>query len=403
MSLAQLWQQSGDQLSDKRVQQIIAIAGDGKLRDGNATSLEFREFLSQVSSDVLHRYAEECLKESFTDSGLVLQDIINQVGRRLGFAVTDGRYQGVRGENGFDGLWRFPDGHCVVVEVKTTDAYRIDSDKIAGYRKRLIAGNEINEEQSSILIVVGRNDTGDLEAQIRGSRHAWDIRLISVDALARLMLLKESVDDPRIIGRICNILIPREFTRLDEIIEIVFFTTEEAKQPISFDDEEETEEEVASLSENQVAISPVAFQETCIERFGRYHEIKLIKRFRAGFSTSDESFAVICAVSKTYNRGNQKSFWFTFRPYHKDFLGNCSRGFLLLGCGSIDFVLAVSYNEVLSWLNDLWTTGLEDKMYWHIRIRFEQNEFFLERKNDKGRLNVTQFLLPADSVTKKQF
>ncbi len=41
--------------------------------------------------------------------------------------------------------------------------------------------------KSSILIVVGRQDTGDLEAQVRGSRHAWEIRLISVDALLQLM------------------------------------------------------------------------------------------------------------------------------------------------------------------------------------------------------------------------
>jgi hypothetical protein len=51
----------------------------------------------------------------------------------------------------------------------------------------LITSGQLKEDQSSILIVVGREDTGDLEAQIRGSRHAWDVRLISVDALLRLM------------------------------------------------------------------------------------------------------------------------------------------------------------------------------------------------------------------------
>ncbi|MCI0663901.1 MAG: hypothetical protein L0220_22825, partial [Acidobacteria bacterium] len=288
MSLTQLWQQSGDQLANKRVQQIIAIAGERKLRDGSVTSIEFREFLSQVFSDFLRRFAEECLKEPFPDSGFALQDIINQVGRRLGFAVTDGRYQGARGENGYDGLWRFPSGHCVVAEVKTTDTYRIDSGKIAGYRKKLIATNEINEEQSSILIIVGRQDTGDLEAQIRGSRHAWDIRLISVDALVRLMLLKESVDDPRIIDRICNILlIHREFTRLDEIVEIVFFTTEEAKHSPPF--EEVEEEDSASGTDPKQTTRPAAFHEACIERFSRQHNIKLIRRSRASFSTSDSS------------------------------------------------------------------------------------------------------------------
>ena len=40
------------------------------------------------------------------------------------------------------------------------------------------AGNLVIPD-SSMLIVVGGEDTGDLEAQIRGSRYAWDIRLVS--------------------------------------------------------------------------------------------------------------------------------------------------------------------------------------------------------------------------------
>ena len=58
------------------------------------------------------------------------------------------------------------------MEVKTTDTYRIDLDTLAGYRRALIQGGSITEERASLLIVVGREDTGDLEAPIRGSRHA---------------------------------------------------------------------------------------------------------------------------------------------------------------------------------------------------------------------------------------
>lgn len=94
----------------------------------------------------------------------------------------------------------------------------------------MIEEDRITEDASSILFVVGREDTGDFEAQIRGSRHAWDVRLISIDSLLRLVQLKESVDDPQIIQRICEILIPKEFTRLDHIVDIVFFTAEDAKQ-----------------------------------------------------------------------------------------------------------------------------------------------------------------------------
>ena len=187
MPLLDLWGRSRAELEGKQVQQIIAIAGSGKLLDGGDGSKEFRDFLSHVPSTLLVRYAGKCLNEKFESGGLALQDVVNQVGSRLGSQVEDGRYRGSSGQSGHDGLWKSSLGVEIVVEVKTTDAYRVALDAIAEYRKKLIQEAKVVEATSSILIVVGRQDTGDLEAQIRGSRHAWDIRLVSVDSLIRLM------------------------------------------------------------------------------------------------------------------------------------------------------------------------------------------------------------------------
>jgi hypothetical protein len=100
------------------------------------------------------------------------------------------------------------------VEVKTTDAYRIDLDTIANYRRALVRQGTLQEDTSSILIIVGRQDTGDLEAQIRGSRHAWDVRLISTDALRRLVSIKEEIEDPQTVRQISDLLIPWSIRRL---------------------------------------------------------------------------------------------------------------------------------------------------------------------------------------------
>jgi hypothetical protein len=75
----------------------------------------------------------------------------------------------------------------------STDAYRLSLDTVAGYRDQLLAQASL-ARPCSILIVVGRTDTGELEAQVRGSRHAWAIRLISVDALLNLVCIKVSAD-----------------------------------------------------------------------------------------------------------------------------------------------------------------------------------------------------------------
>jgi hypothetical protein len=394
MSLTNLWQNSRDQLLNKQLHQIIAFAGEGKLRDGSIASIEFREFLSHVSSDVLCNYAEDCLSNTFTDSGLVLQDIVNQVGRRLNFKVEDGRYQGSKVNIGYDGLWQFPSGHSVVVEVKTTDAYRIDSNKIADYRKKLITVEKVEEDHSSILIVVGRQDTGDLEAQIRGSRHAWDIRLISIDALLRLMLLKEAVDDPKIIGRICDILIPREFTRLDSIIEIVFSTAEEAKQEPELD-----EADVVNLEPQErigKAARPVAFHDACVERFAKQQNVVLVKRSRTSYTTPDNKIAVVCLVSKAHKRQNHTAYWFGFHPYQKEFLEKADASFLVLGCGSQNNVISIPFSDLRKWLNDLWTTERNETMYWHLNLLVERGKLYLDRRKGKGRLDITHYRLPVN-------
>jgi hypothetical protein len=118
MSLLDLWTTASDQLEDKLVSQIIAIAGSGKLQDGGTTFKEFREFLSQIPSSSLIRYSDECLTTKFEGNGFALQDIINEVGKRLGFEVTTGRYRGSPSHIGYDGIWRSGES-AIVIEVKT--------------------------------------------------------------------------------------------------------------------------------------------------------------------------------------------------------------------------------------------------------------------------------------------
>jgi hypothetical protein len=386
MGLSELWSTSREQLIDKRVHQIIAFAGDGQLTDGGTAAHEFRQFLALIPSDFLERYADECLRESFVGSGFALQDIVNQIGRRLGYSVTDGRYRGTVAHIGFDGLWKFPDGHVVIVEVKTTDTYRVDLQRIANYRRELITVGHMEEEHSSVLIVVGRQDTGDLEAQIRGSRHAWDVRLISIKALLHLMFLKERLDDPATIRRIGDILIPREFTRLDEIVDIVFKAAEETT------DEEAEAVAIVNLEENE-RTAPVAFHSACIARVEEQFNHKLIRQTRSGYKSPDGSFAVVCVVSKTHDMAGHPSFWFGFHPYQKDFLAGAPESVLVLGCGSPEVVLAFPFRDFPPWLADMWTTSQGEKFYWHIRIHEEGGRFRLDRKSGVGRIDVTNYAL----------
>jgi hypothetical protein len=388
-SLKQLLESIRAQLEGKQVHQIIAFAGTGQLSDKTDTAAEFREFLGLVPSDYLARYADECLRESFSGSGFALQDVVNQIGKRLGYAVRDGRYRGSSNQVGFDGLWKFSDGHTVVVGVKTTDAYRIDLQKIANYRRELITSNQLSEDQSSILLVVGRQDTGDLEAQIRGSRHAWDVRLISVDAVLRLMFLKEKVDDPATIRKICDILKPREFTRLDEIVDLVFTAAEEAAEPEAAIDEEESSDQGATAPR----AAPAAFHGACIARVEKHLGKQLIRQSKSSYATPDGNFAAVCAVSKTHEILGHPSYWFAFHPYQKVSLENAIEGLLILGCGSPDTIFTVPSKDLFAWLPDMWTTERDGKVYWRIRIHQDGTKYLMDRKEGRGRIDITRYLL----------
>lgn len=395
MALVDLWVSSQDQLKQKHVQQIIAIAGDGRLLDGSEASAEFRSFLTQIPSGLLRRYANECLTDSFTGSGYALQDIVNQVGRRLGFKVTDGRYRGTTGQVGFDGLWRLPNGHTVIVEVKTTDAYRIRLDKVVGYHRALVKDGTVPEEvSSSVLIVVGREDTGDLEAQIRGSRHAWDVRLISVDALLRLLALKEAVEDPVIFRRIHDILVPREFTRLDEIVDVVFSTAEDLMQDEEIPEEVDEVEDGAAKQEPK--FTPVAFHDACVARIEKHLAKSLLKRSRATFSSADEALALICAVSKEHRSRGQISYWFAFHPHQREFLESALVAYIAFGCGSKESVLLIPFNDFASWLDGMNVTQRDERFYWHVSIFLENEKFILHRKRGQSRIDLTPYFLPGD-------
>jgi len=390
MALRDLWISSPAQIRDKHVQQIIAFAGDGRLLDGGGASDEFRTFLSHVPSDLLARYASDCLTESFTNSGHALQDVINEAGRRLGFTVEAGRYRGVAGQIGFDGLWRFPTGHASVVEVKTSDAYRIDLNTIANYRKALIAGGAIDGQASSILIVVGRQDTGDLEAQIRGSRHAWDIRVVSIEALLRLLALKEELEDPVTVRRIHDILIPREFTRLDQIVDILFSTAEEIKhEDLSEDDSEEPGHR------HEPKFVPVAFHEACVERIQLTLRVPLLRESRATFVSPDRAVAVVCSVSKEHGRSDAPGYWFAFHPHQQQSLEAVSTSFVAFGCGSPKQVLLVPFPEFRQWLPNLNVTERDDRRYWHVHIGRDGSKFLLARNKSLSKVDLTRFLLSS--------
>jgi hypothetical protein len=90
MPLLSFWKSNREQVLELNIEQIVSSAGDGNLRDGSNCSQELRQFFSVCPSERLFAHARYCLENSFEKGGIVLQDIVNELGRRLDFDVEDG-------------------------------------------------------------------------------------------------------------------------------------------------------------------------------------------------------------------------------------------------------------------------------------------------------------------------
>lgn len=360
-----LLKNSPEQLYGFQVQQVVSICADGKLTDSSDCSREFREFLKLAPSRKLVEYVNQCLEKDFERSGFVLQDVINELGRRLDYRVENGLYQGKVRESGHDGTWHGKDGHSLIVEVKTSDAYRINLDRIAGYREQLITGGTVTEN-SSVLLVVGRNDTGDLEAQVRGSRHAWQVRIISVEALAKLVFIKERTDESTT-NRIRELFVPFEYTRLDRIIDIAFAVAEDTKALL----EEEDPQQVAAPSDAADAPKQIHTpQEVLIElreriagRLANREGMPLVNKRSVLYWNPDANLRAVISVSKRYERGG---YWYAYHPKWRSYLKEGTKGFYVLGCPDRREAYAIPFNRMESLLPDLNKTEKEYRMYWHV-------------------------------------
>jgi hypothetical protein len=361
------------EVSEASIEQIVAMAGDGVLKDNSPCCTEFREYLRQAETDKLEAYVEHCLTSPFVKSGLVFQDVINELGRRLDYKVSNGKYQGTVGSIGFDGIWLSSEGHTIVVEVKTTDAYTVKLENIATYRTKLLETGDI-ESPSSVLIVVGRQDTGELEAQIRGSRHAWDIRVISAEALLKLVKLKESSEEIETGLKIRSLLTPMEFTRLDELVDVMFTTATDVETGIV----EAAGEAVPRTSVSLEVTQPSGWEFTdtavldakrnkIIESVSVAIGSKLIRKSRALYWDASHEKRVACSISKRYTKGAY-DYWYAYHPEWNEFLGEARSAFFVLGCMDLPHAFAIPLTVLRSHLDALNTTTTSKKTYWHIHL-----------------------------------
>lgn len=395
MALLAFWKSNPNEVLQLHVRQIISNAGDGQIRDGSDSSAEIRSFLQMVPASNIIQYVEECLDEKIPEGGLFLQDLVNEIGRRLDFEVEPGLYRGRRGQSGHDGIWRSDDGPPIIIEVKTTDYVALSLDKIATYKKLMINQGVVNDN-ASILIIVGREDTGVLEAQIRGSRYAWDARVISVDRLCSLLKIREKTDQDTTIRQIRELLRPFEYTRIDRIIDIIFQTAEDVAEDASISENESGYAEAKDVDPRTQLRTPRETLEACreaaVHAFANKNRIIVQRARRTFFMTGDRQWKLCVTVSKRYPREAQP-YWYAFHPEWRNFLQDAPHSYLIIACIDRSDAFAIPLIELDHILPSLYQTERPNgKSYWHLALTpIEKDALAIRLADGKRPFDISAF------------
>jgi len=181
---------------------------------------------------------------------------------------------------------------------------------------------------------------------------------------------------------------PREFTRLDDIVDILFSTAEDLK-------EEGPEEVGESDGADEKKFTPVAFHRACVDRISQSLGIPFVKQSRASYHSPDDKTRLVCAVSRQHDRPGHPAYWFSFHPHQQSFLDDADAAYIAFGCGSPDQVILMPYQKFTPLLDGLHVTDRGDRMYWHVAIIRDAHRFTLVRRKGSSDVDLTGYQLPG--------
>ncbi len=251
------------------LEQILGLVGVLDDRPGDDTPRErFRKYLETSVNSVgaVRDYIEACTRNKGTQYDHALQDLVNHAGRLIGFEVEYGRYKGIANEIGYDGLWR-RNGFSIVIEVKTTDAFSIQTATVIGYVDRLISAGEIrNWDHAMGLYVFGRTDSElkQLQNSIIAEKRTHQLRIATVDDI---LSLAELVQDNFITAEEAVALLrPAGVFVADTVRLLARIAAKTVDRPVTPVERGDVDKPINTESETQQDVNPPSISQEASER-----------------------------------------------------------------------------------------------------------------------------------------
>lgn len=201
---------------------IVNLAGDWT--DGSRASEQFREIIEdeQTTTEEIEAYLQEAIDGSEQYHNKALQDLVNNIGRRLGFEIEYGVYQGLNDTIGYDGRWistATDDDTHLVVETKTNTAYSIDPGQAGGYMAELLDEHEVDRGQVYGLYVIGEGDVETVSQTVLGSQYRDRIRVITAQRLLDMLEIQE--DSGLRHDQVVDVLLPINAVDVGQLVGLI--------------------------------------------------------------------------------------------------------------------------------------------------------------------------------------
>jgi hypothetical protein len=201
---------------------IVGLAGDWN--DSSRASKQFREIIGdeQTATEEIEAYLLEAMGGTEQYHNRALQDLVNNIGRRLGFEVEYGVYQGRSDTIGYDGHWTSAateDDTHLVVETKKTTAYSIDPGQAGEYMDELTNEKDVDRSQVYGLYVIGEGDVETVAQTVFGSQYRDRMRVITAQRLLDLLEIQE--DSGLRHDQVVDVLLPINAVDVGQLVGLI--------------------------------------------------------------------------------------------------------------------------------------------------------------------------------------
>ncbi len=150
---------------------------------------------------------------------------------------------------------------------------------------------------------------------------------------------------------------------------------------------------VPSANQYQGSTHRTDFKDECFVRLEGRMNRKFPTRINSRAYALDGRTGVWCSCSREYTRASH-NYWFTLPQVDKRKLDEIAEAYILLGCGSVQNVVAIPLNELMQFLPRLprgqKTTEQEG---WDIYILNKQSKWLLLLKEPEAPIDITRYLL----------